>query len=452
MIPENWLPLDCESPSNEEVEIISFLDKFIIGQDRAKNKLAEKLVMYRHNLHDPTKPPAILLFPGPSGVGKTYMVRVFTKLLLGSLDSLLRIDCSTFDEKHSVSRLTGTSPGYLGFGGELELNQNKLDMPGFYKYGPEMTSEVKGEMKKFSLELLKFSTEGKKLIEEFDEIVNKGKPEDQEKNAKRLEELSEKLEDLNRRSEPTRKKFEDLKSQYDYKPGTYPAVVLFDEIEKMHPDGTKIFLPIFENGQLRQGDNKTVSFLNTFIFMTSNIGRDEIANELAGKSTIGIKSQDSKTKEEDLGKRVYRIVMRAIENNRSFPPEILGRMGKEEIIVFQPLSEIDMRKIIDQQLIEKLVRAGGKMLLKVGITDDVKNMIYNESQEGMSRVHGARPIGNIIQSRIIRRLANLIIKGSDGGVIKRDFIRIRTIKNKDGKSVIVIDKKENPKNIIIDES
>src|SRR5918912_601921 len=215
----------------------------IVSQDQAINALARAIRRSRAGLKSPHRPAGSFLFLGPTGVGKTEMARSLAQFLFGSEKSLIRFDMSEFMEKHSVSKLIGSPPGYVG-----------------YEEGGQLTERVK-------------------------------------------------------------------RAPY--------SVVLFDEVEKAHPDVFNILLQVFEDGQLTDGLGNTVDFKNTVIIMTSNIG----ARHLMKREGMGFAAPS----DEMVSSKVEELVRNEVK--RTFNPEFLNRL--DEVILFQPLTEGDLIQIVE---------------------------------------------------------------------------------------------------------
>ncbi len=267
----------------------------VIGQDEAVDAVADAVLRARAGIKNRQKPIGAFLFLGPTGVGKTELARVLAEQLFDSRDAMTRIDMSEYMEKHSVSRLVGAPPGYVG-----------------YDEGGQLTEAVR------------------------------------------------------------RKPY---------------SVVLLDEIEKAHPDVFKLFLQVFDDGRLTDNKGTTVSFKNTLIIMTSNLGSDLIAN--------AEKERDEKD--------VHTLVENLLKSK--FPPEFLNRI--DETLIFKPLSKESLSKIVDLQLQDLAARlADQELTLKV--SDKTKQSLIDE---GYDPDFGARPLRRVIQRRLETPIARDIIAG-----------------------------------------
>ena len=269
------------------------LHQRVVGQDEAVRAVSAAVRRARAGLQDPNRPLGSFIFLGPTGVGKTELARALAEFLFDDEHSMIRIDMSEYMEKHSVARLIGAPPGYVG-----------------YEEGGQLTEAVR-------------------------------------------------------------------RRPY--------SVVLFDEIEKAHPDIFNVMLQILEDGRLTDGQGRTVDFKNTVLIMTSNVGSSAIL-EFAGND-----------------ERVRAQVMEAVREQ--FRPEFLNRI--DEIIIFQNLKLDDITRIVEIQL-----RSLGARLAERGIalelTDAAKEYIANR---GYDPVYGARPLKRIIQKEIVDPLAVRILNG-----------------------------------------
>ena len=267
----------------------------VIGQDEAVDAVADAVIRARAGIRNRQRPIGAFLFLGPTGVGKTELARVLAEQLFDSRDAMTRIDMSEYMERHSVSRLVGAPPGYVG-----------------YEEGGQLTEAVR------------------------------------------------------------RKPY---------------SVVLLDEIEKAHPDVFKLFLQVFDDGRLTDNKGTTVSFKNTLIIMTSNLGSDLIAN----------------AEKEGDASRVQELVSNLLKSK--FPPEFLNRI--DETLIFKPLSKESLTRIVDLQLHDLADRlAEQELTLKV--SDKTKQAVIDE---GYDPDFGARPLKRTIQRLIETPVARDIIAG-----------------------------------------
>ncbi|MGB9605649.1 MAG: AAA family ATPase, partial [Bryobacteraceae bacterium] len=258
----------------------------------------------RAGLKSPKRPAGVFLFLGPTGVGKTEVARALAEFLFGSEKALVRFDMSEFMEKHSVSKLIGSPPGYVG-----------------YEEGGQLTERV--------------------------------------------------------RRQPY-------------------SVILFDEIEKAHPDIYNILLQVFEDGQLTDGLGNTVDFKNTIIIMTSNLG----ARFLEKRTGMGFSAPSAS----GIPQKVEDMVMAEVK--RAFNPEFLNRL--DEIILFQPLTDEDLLKIIDL-LAGQINQNLASRQIRVRLAPDAAKYILEKTCA--DRSFGARPLRRALQKYIEDPLSELIIQG-----------------------------------------
>ena len=286
----------------------------IIGQDEAIRKLSKSVKRNRAGLKDPKKPIGVFLFLGQTGVGKTQTVKSLAKHLFGSEDAMVKVDMSEYAEKHNVSRMIGSPPGYVG-----------------YDEGGQLTEKVR------------------------------------------------------------RKPY---------------CVLLLDEIEKAHPDVLNVFLQVFEDGVLTDGHGRKVSFKNTIIIMTSNIGTNKVKEM---RSMIGFTKPDDSQKENDI-KEVIRKELNAV-----LKTEFLNRI--DEIIIFSSLNKDSLYKIIDIE-IGKLQKRLKELGFNMTITNKVKDFLI---EKGWDEKLGARPLKRAIQSYIEEPLSDEILKKTVKDVISIDY-------------------------------
>ena len=303
-----WTGVPMTSIREEEItkllRIEEELHKRVISQDKAISAIARAIRRSRAGLKSPKRPAGSFLFLGPTGVGKTEVARALAEFLFGSEKSLIRFDMSEFMEKHSVSKLIGSPPGYVG-----------------YEEGGQLTERVK-------------------------------------------------------------------RSPY--------SIILLDEIEKAHPDVYNILLQVFEDGQLTDGLGNTVDFKNTII-MTSNLG----ARHLEKKSPMGFASPAT----EGIPTRIEDLVMSEVK--RAFNPEFLNRL--DEVILFNPLTDEDLLKIIDL-LVEQINQNLVSKDLKIRLAKEAAKYILEKTCG--DRSYGARPLRRALQKYIEDPLSDALIQGS----------------------------------------
>ncbi|MDX9917664.1 MAG: ATP-dependent Clp protease ATP-binding subunit [Gudongella sp.] len=309
-IVSNWTGIPVSRMTTEESERLLHLEELlhekVVGQDQAVNSISAAVRRARVGLKDPKKPIGSFIFIGPTGVGKTYLAKALAEALFGDEDAMIRIDMSEYMEKHSVSRLVGSPPGYVG-----------------YDEGGQLTEAVR------------------------------------------------------------RKPY---------------SVILFDEIEKAHPDVFNMLLQILDDGRLTDSKGKTVDFKNTVIIMTSNAG----ATSLKKQNVLGF------SQEEDVEKEEYEKMKEIVteELKRTFRPEFLNRL--DEVIVFHSLKEDQVMEIVEI-MVKDLENRMNKVGVNISISEETKKYI---SKQGFDAVFGARPLERTIRKMIEDQLAEEILRGN----------------------------------------
>jgi ATP-dependent Clp protease ATP-binding subunit ClpB len=307
-IPVNKM-LEAEAEKLNRME--DDLRKRIIGQDEAVKKIADTIRRSRAGIADPNRPIGSFIFLGPTGVGKTELTKALAELMFNDERALIRVDMSEFMEKHSLSKLIGAPPGYVG-----------------YEEGGNLTEMIR------------------------------------------------------------------------HRPY---AVVLFDEIEKAHPEVFNILLQIFDNGRLTDAKGRAVNFRNTVIILTSNIG----AQYIDKMQKIGFSSGDAADDYEAAKNKV------SVSLKDYFRPEFLNRL--DDIIIFDVLKPEAVSKIVDLQI--EIVRA---RLLQKEITLEIAPEVSSYlAKEGYNPQYGARPLKRLIQNKILNPVASLIISQGlgEGGIV-----------------------------------
>jgi ATP-dependent Clp protease ATP-binding subunit ClpB len=280
------------------------LERRVIGQKDAIKTIANALRRSRAGISEEKKPIGSFIFVGPTGVGKTELSKALAEFMFNDENALVRVDMSEYMEKHSVSRLVGSPPGYIG-----------------YDEGGQLTEAIR-------------------------------------------------------------------RRPY--------SVVLFDEIEKAHPEVFNILLQILDDGRLTDGRGRTVNFKNTIIIMTSNLG-----NQVIRDFSIGF--QDGENKEVSRDNEMRGKIMDILRE--TFKLEFLNRI--DEIVIFKSLGKSEIGKIIELQLAEVQKRLDAKKI-KLDIVDAVKKML---AEKGFDPLFGARPLKRVIQNMILDELAMQIIEG-----------------------------------------
>ena len=298
----------AESESARLNKLEQTLHKRVIGQDEAVTAVAKSIKRGRVGLKDPKRPIGSFLFLGPTGVGKTELSKALAEALFGDENSMIRVDMSEYMEKHSVAKMIGSPPGYVG-----------------HDDGGQLSEQVR---------------------------------------------------------------------RHPY------SVVLFDEIEKAHPDVFNILLQVLDDGHITDSQGRKVDFSNTVIIMTSNAG---------AQSIIDPKKLGFNTKEDAAGdyKRMKSNVMNEIKF--IFRPEFLNRI--DEILVFHPLTQEQMQKIVGLMCKELIKRAKEQLGIKLTIRDSVKKHIV---ETGMDKKYGARPLRRAVQNQLENKLAEAILNGEIG--------------------------------------
>ncbi|HUA29173.1 MAG TPA: ATP-dependent chaperone ClpB [Streptosporangiaceae bacterium] len=312
-IVSRWTGIPVRRLQEGEREKLLRLDQIlherVIGQDQAVQTVTDAIIRARSGIKDPRRPIGSFIFLGPTGVGKTELAKSLAAALFDSEDSLIRIDMTEYQERHTVSRLIGAPPGYIG-----------------YEEGGQLTETVR------------------------------------------------------------RKPY---------------SVVLFDEIEKAHPDVFNTLLQVLDDGRLTDGQGRTVDFRNTVIIMTSNIGSEYLIADATAGGEIKPDARD----------RVM-TTMRA-----QFRPEFLNRL--DDIVVFKPLTETEIEQIVDLMLADLRTRLQERQMT-LEVSPDATRYIAGQ---GFDPVYGARPLRRYIAREVDTKIARALLAGDvkDGAEIRVDY-------------------------------
>ncbi len=323
-IVSSWTKIPVKKLAEEETERLqnleTILHKRVVGQEEAVGAVAKAIRRGRVGLKDPNRPIGSFLFLGPTGVGKTELSKALAEAMFGSENSIIRVDMSEYMEKHSVSKLIGSPPGYVG-----------------YDEGGQLSEKVR---------------------------------------------------------------------QNPY------SVILFDEIEKAHPDVFNILLQVLDDGHITDAQGRKVSFKNTIIIMTSNAGAQNIiAPKRLGFASVVDEKEDYKRMKEGVMDEVKRI----------FKPEFINRI--DEIIVFHSLTKEDINSIVVIMISTIAKRSKAQMNIALETSDEVVSHI---AEVGFDAKYGARPLRRAIQTNIEDKLAEAILAGT---IKEGDTVRIEYLDN-----------------------
>ena len=311
-----------ESESERLKKLDKTLEKRVIGQEEAIQALSKAVKRGRVGLKDPARPIGSFLFLGPTGVGKTELSKALAEALFGNEEDMIRVDMSEYMEKHSVSKMIGSPPGYVG-----------------HEDGGQLSEKVR-------------------------------------------------------------------RNPY--------SVILFDEIEKAHPDEFNILLQVLDDGHITDSQGRKVDFRNTVIIMTSNAG----AKAIIEPKKLGFTQQEDQKADY---KRMKANVMDEVK--QLFRPEFLNRI--DEIIVFHPLNEDNMKKIVGLMCKEVVQRAKEQLEIILVVRDSVKKHIV---ETGSDKKYGARPLRRAVQSQLEDKLAEALLNGEikrgdhvEAGISKKEI-------------------------------
>lgn len=425
---EKRIILDPRSISRSQAELEARFHRYVIGQDRAVRRLARSILhanSMEGRLRDETKPAGAFFYLGPTGVGKTRLVEVFAKLLFGSFDAMLKVDCSELKNSHELSRLIGAPPGYIGHDRPPLLTQRRLDHWGFIT-DPDasVNPKVKKELNRL---LSQIGTLDKEMYETVDKIMEMDKSGAKTvKRSKKHLGLNNKAEDILVESMVLKEKYNQLIRSTGYQPGTYPSILLFDEIERAHPDLFDLLLQVHDKGKLttheeREDGNNEVWFHNTFIFYTSNIAERELS-KLLGNSTIGFAS--ATVPDDKLDTAIYRTALAQLK--KKFSPAFLGRLGNQKIVVFSNLRREDVQQSLDTIIIPGFIdRFTNSFPVSIIITDGVKDYLVDEAFNARNKALGMRALEAVFVKDIEENLVTLTQKTKEeGGIVVADKVLI----------------------------
>ena len=312
-IVSRWTGIPVSRLQEGEREKLLRLDQIlherVVGQDEAVQLVTDAIIRARSGIKDPRRPIGSFIFLGPTGVGKTELAKSLAAALFDTEESMIRTDMTEYQERHSVSRLVGAPPGYVG-----------------YEEGGQLTEAVR------------------------------------------------------------RKPY---------------SVVLFDEVEKAHPDVFNIMLQVLDDGRLTDGQGRTVDFRNTVIIMTSNIGSEYLIEDATADGEIKPDARD-----------------RVLATMRSyFRPEFLNRL--DDIVLFKPLTEAEIERIVELMFTELRSRLAERQMT-LELPTDARRYI---AEQGFDPVYGARPLRRFISREVETRIGRALLAGDvrDGAVIRVDY-------------------------------
>ncbi|MDO4292971.1 MAG: ATP-dependent Clp protease ATP-binding subunit [Eubacteriales bacterium] len=305
-----WSGVPVTALSSDEKERLrnlrETLQKRVIGQDEAVRAVARAILRSRTGVAEPDRPAGSFLFLGPTGVGKTELCRALAEAVFGDEQAMIRLDMSEYREPHTVAKLIGSPPGYVG-----------------HEEGGFLTEQVR--RRPYSL-------------------------------------------------------------------------LLFDEIEKAHPDVWNTLLQILDDGRLTDSQGRTVNFKNTVIVLTSNVGARQLQSK---KGTLGFAGMETGKKENGQQERRQRV----LENVREvFPPEFINRL--DEVLVFRSLEKEDIRRIA-RSMVERMEKRLAKQGVRLRVEESAVELL---AKQGYDPVYGARPLRRSIQSGLQNRLADVLLR------------------------------------------
>ena len=312
-IVSRWTGIPVSRLQEGEREKVLRLDQIlherIVGQDEAVRLVADAIIRARSGIKDPRRPIGSFIFLGPTGVGKTELAKTLAAALFDTEENMIRIDMSEYQERHTVSRLVGAPPGYVG-----------------YEEGGQLTEAVR-------------------------------------------------------------------RRPY--------SVVLFDEIEKAHPDVFNTLLQVLDDGRLTDAQGRTVDFRNTVIIMTSNIGSEWLTADATSDGEI----------KPDARERVM------AEMRSYFRPEFLNRL--DNIVLFKPLTPAEIERIVDLMMNDLRARLSERQMT-MEITEDARRFL---AQQGFDPIYGARPLRRFISREVETRIGRALLTGDvrDGALIRIDY-------------------------------
>lgn len=331
-VVSGWTRIPVQKLAQEETERLknleSVLHERVVGQEEAVSAVSRAIRRGRVGLKDPKRPTGSFLFLGPTGVGKTEICKALAEAMFGTENALIRVDMSEYMEKHSVSKMIGSPPGYVG-----------------YEEGGQLSEKVR-------------------------------------------------------------------RNPY--------SVILFDEVEKAHPDVFNILLQVLDDGHITDAQGRKIDFKNTIIIMTSNAGAENIVSP----KRLGFASSD------DAGERYKFMKDRVMEEvKRMFKPEFLNRI--DEIIVFHQLGQEHMKQIVDIMLNSIKKRTMRQMNLALSVDEDAKTFLV---EKGYDEKYGARPLRRAIQNYLEDGLAEAVLDGTiaagDEVLVKCDGEKLKFLRQK----------------------
>lgn len=372
--------LDPGLRSENAREFEFFLNSKIIGQERAIRRLVQAYEFSLSPLRVKNRPILFALYPGPSGVGKTFMAKCVAEFFFGKDSAFTKIPCADFQQGHEIASLIGSPPGFVGHGVPPRLAQARID-----KFAVDNVNSMKVDNTK----LRELEDTAKSLEEQYRQAYAQAK----DKGAENLHALAADINGIKAQI------FRIKRSFLTTTRGELFSVILFDEIEKAHPALHNFLLEVAAEGEASLQTGEKTSMKNSFIFVTSNAGSKRMAKlAMGGTNNIGYGS----AKEKDNGNLLYREVM--VELKKVFPTEFLGRIS-DDVVIFNPLEESTLWEIADRQLDYLCFDMQTKVSAELIVSEDIKKMIVGQALEHPE--YGARPIGQKIQKLLMNPLASL---------------------------------------------
>src|SRR3989338_418645 len=423
------IKLNPEEVSAFTKDAEQFFKFHVLGQNRAVNRILDALEEIQSDLQDKNKPRRSLLFLGPTGVGKTSIIRALAKFLFNSFEGFTRVDCSEFSERHTIARLIGAPPGYVGFQEEGEtqfslypiLSQFNIDRHHFYSENdsPE-TQRIQKEIEGLHRQLHKI-----------------------ERRLSRTGSLNEDMAGEYERIKEELLKLEKTSGYIKFDPArSYLSIVLFDEVEKAAEELRNLVLQILDDRRLTMANGEETDFSNAIIACTSNVGSRRIIDVFGGKGgAIGFRAATDKASDYK-DQRIYEVAMQEAES--FFSPEFLNRY--DDIVVFHTLDQETIRRIFDIKVHLKLEEYAARgFTVELRINSGAKEFIVTSATDKPQ--YGARLLERKMKKYLWQKISRL---KNAGQIQSGDAVIVYAEKGHDGKPDTVFYKNQRRKQTKLD--
>ena len=407
--PESKLRrLDHKRASPFMANTLAFFDRYLVNQDRAKRQFIEALMLMKYRSRSAQGPVIGGMFLGPTGVGKTELIKVGSRFLFDDARGYTHIDCGILQEGHEKSFLVSAPPGYVGYNQTQIISQWRIDrahvLSRLRKIRGTDFASVYHELKKLEIALSEVDSQHQSAI------------------------------------------YTKIQRLTGWIPGENISIILFDEIERAHPNIWETIMRVLDDGYFQLLSGEVVVCKNSIFCFTSNLYGSELMQEISGTGRIGIRPEATgESLEERFKTTIYNEVLNAVKNYFKSNPAFLGRIGKENMVVCYPLEEANYRTVLELRIDE--CRSELTLDYRLGgfiVSDGAKQFFIREALDPLNRALGVRAFNRVFER--ITKAVSILLDQEDGPnkLIVGDWVYVDTATNENGEEKFVIEQRRPP--------